>query len=69
MQPKFENNIYMYYYFISFIVIGLFLPLSMLIGVIIANFNRHKIKVSINILCSSILEKITLIYKIILDLV
>nr|XP_036851965.1 sodium channel protein type 7 subunit alpha isoform X1 [Manis javanica]XP_036851966.1 sodium channel protein type 7 subunit alpha isoform X1 [Manis javanica] len=44
MQPKFENNIYMYYYFISFIIIGLFLPLTMLIGVIIANFNRHKIK-------------------------
>ncbi|XP_057361442.1 sodium channel protein type 7 subunit alpha isoform X2 [Manis pentadactyla] len=49
MQPKFENNIYMYYYFISFIVIGLFLPLSMLIGVIIANFNRHKIKGGSNI--------------------
>ncbi|XP_043432883.1 sodium channel protein type 7 subunit alpha isoform X1 [Prionailurus bengalensis] len=43
-QPNFEDNIYMSCYFISFIVIGLFLPLSMLIGVIIANFNKHKIK-------------------------
>ncbi|XP_059251471.1 sodium channel protein type 7 subunit alpha [Mustela nigripes] len=43
-QPNFEENIYMYCYFINFIIIGLFLPLSMLIGVIIANFNMHKIK-------------------------
>ncbi|XP_045875362.1 sodium channel protein type 7 subunit alpha [Meles meles] len=43
-QPNFEENIYMYCYFINFIIIGLFLPLSMLIGVIIANFNTHKIK-------------------------
>nr|XP_019582910.1 PREDICTED: sodium channel protein type 7 subunit alpha isoform X2 [Rhinolophus sinicus] len=44
MQPNFEGNIYMYCYFIVFIIIGLFLPLTMLIGVIIANFNKHKIK-------------------------
>ncbi|XP_006153638.1 sodium channel protein type 7 subunit alpha [Tupaia chinensis] len=44
MQPNFENNIYMYCYFVTFIVFGLFLPLSMLISVIIANFNKHKIK-------------------------
>ncbi|XP_004428289.1 PREDICTED: sodium channel protein type 7 subunit alpha [Ceratotherium simum simum] len=44
MQPNFEGNIFMYCYFINFIIIGLFLPLSMLIGVIIANFNKHKIK-------------------------
>lgn len=43
-QPSFENNIYMYCYFIGFIIIGLFLPLTMLIGVILANFNKHKIK-------------------------
>ncbi|XP_064442713.1 sodium channel protein type 7 subunit alpha isoform X1 [Mirounga angustirostris] len=43
-QPNFEDNIYMYCYFINFIIIGLFLPLSMLIGVIIANFNKYKIK-------------------------
>ncbi|XP_016055149.1 PREDICTED: sodium channel protein type 7 subunit alpha [Miniopterus natalensis] len=44
MQPEFEKNIYMYCYFLVFIVIGLFLPLTMLIGVILANFNKHKIK-------------------------
>ena len=53
MQPNFENNIYMYCYFIDFIIIGLFLPLSMLIGAIVANFQKHKIKISINILCQS----------------
>ncbi|XP_069926835.1 sodium channel protein type 7 subunit alpha isoform X1 [Oryctolagus cuniculus] len=44
MQPTFEYNLYMYFYFIIFIIFGLFLPLSMLISVIIANFNKHKIK-------------------------
>ncbi|XP_010857242.1 PREDICTED: sodium channel protein type 7 subunit alpha [Bison bison bison] len=44
MQPNFENNIYMCCYFIDFIIIGLFLPLSMLIGAIVANFHKHKIK-------------------------
>ncbi|KAM5265003.1 sodium channel protein type 7 subunit alpha isoform 3-T3 [Hipposideros larvatus] len=43
-QPNFEQNVYMYCYFIGFIIIGLFLPLTMLIGVILANFNKHKIK-------------------------
>lgn len=54
MQPNFENNIYMYCYFIDFIIIGLFLPLSMLIGDIVANFHKHKIKISINILSQSV---------------
>nr|XP_002812597.3 sodium channel protein type 7 subunit alpha [Pongo abelii] len=44
IQPHFEVNIYMYCYFISFIIFGVFLPLSMLITVIIDNFNKHKIK-------------------------
>ncbi|XP_037379354.1 sodium channel protein type 7 subunit alpha [Talpa occidentalis] len=43
-QPRFEDNSYMYCYFINFIIIGLFLPLSMLIGAIVSNFNKHKIK-------------------------
>uniref|UniRef100_G1QTL3 Sodium channel protein type 7 subunit alpha n=1 Tax=Nomascus leucogenys TaxID=61853 RepID=G1QTL3_NOMLE len=43
-QPHFEVNIYMYCYFINFIIFGVFLPLSMLITVIIDNFNKHKIK-------------------------
>ncbi|KAB0404327.1 hypothetical protein E2I00_009384 [Balaenoptera physalus] len=49
MQPNFEDNIYMCCYFIDFIIIGLFLPLSMLIGAIIANFNKHKVKITSNI--------------------
>ncbi|XP_066090015.1 sodium channel protein type 7 subunit alpha [Saccopteryx bilineata] len=44
MQPMFENNIYMYSYFIGFTILGLFLPLTMLVGVIISNFNKHKTK-------------------------
>uniref|UniRef100_F1S1Y6 Sodium channel protein type 7 subunit alpha n=2 Tax=Sus scrofa TaxID=9823 RepID=F1S1Y6_PIG len=49
MQPNFENNIYMYCYFVVFIIIGLFLPLSMLIGAIVANFNKYKMKGGANI--------------------
>ncbi|XP_075385741.1 sodium channel protein type 7 subunit alpha isoform X1 [Tenrec ecaudatus] len=49
LQPNFEDNIYMYCYFISFIICGLFLPLSMLIGAIVANFNKLKIKGGSNI--------------------
>ncbi|XP_006867096.1 PREDICTED: sodium channel protein type 7 subunit alpha [Chrysochloris asiatica] len=44
VQPNFENSVYMYCYFINFVIFGLFLPLSMLIGAIVANFNKHKIK-------------------------
>ncbi|CAH6788552.1 Scn7a [Phodopus roborovskii] len=49
MQPSFEHNLYMYIYFINFVIFGLFLPLSMLIGVIISNFNKQKIKIRSNI--------------------
>ncbi|KAM4859114.1 LOW QUALITY PROTEIN: sodium channel protein type 7 subunit alpha [Thomomys bottae] len=44
MQPSFENNLYMYLYFLHFIIFGVFLPLTMLIGAIIANFNKHRVK-------------------------
>ncbi|EPQ02262.1 Sodium channel protein type 7 subunit alpha [Myotis brandtii] len=57
MQPDFEVNIYMYCYFIGFIIIGLFLPLTMLVGVILANFNKHKIKISSNIFITEKQEK------------
>ncbi|XP_069877713.1 sodium channel protein type 7 subunit alpha [Dipodomys merriami] len=43
-QPFFENNLYLYLYFLHFIIFGLFLPLSMLIGAIVSNFNKHRIK-------------------------
>ncbi|XP_055966312.1 sodium channel protein type 7 subunit alpha isoform X2 [Sorex fumeus] len=44
MQPIFEVNLYMHCYFIIFIITGLFFPLSMLTGAIVANFNKLKIK-------------------------
>ncbi|XP_052038578.1 sodium channel protein type 7 subunit alpha [Apodemus sylvaticus] len=44
MQPSFEHNLYMYTYFIIFVMFGLFIPLCMLIGVIVSNFNKQKIK-------------------------
>ncbi|CAO2597213.1 Sodium channel protein type 7 subunit alpha [Lemmus lemmus] len=44
MQPRYEHNLYLYIYFIIFVIFGLFLPLSMLVGVIVSNFNKQKIK-------------------------
>ncbi|XP_007644469.1 sodium channel protein type 7 subunit alpha isoform X1 [Cricetulus griseus] len=44
MQPKYEHNLHMYIYFIIFVIFGLFLPLTVLIGVIVSNFNNQKIK-------------------------
>ncbi|XP_060033754.1 sodium channel protein type 7 subunit alpha isoform X2 [Erinaceus europaeus] len=43
IQPRYEHNFYMYFYFINFVILGLFLPLSMLIGAIVASFNKYKI--------------------------
>lgn len=42
IQPVYDNNAYAYFYFINFVILGLFIPLSMLIGAIVANFNKHK---------------------------
>ncbi|XP_023562395.1 sodium channel protein type 7 subunit alpha isoform X2 [Octodon degus] len=49
MQPHFESSLYICCYFIIFVVFGVFVPLSILIGVIITNFNKHKIKGGSNI--------------------
>nr|XP_060639342.1 sodium channel protein type 4 subunit alpha B-like [Anolis sagrei ordinatus] len=43
-QPKFENNQYMYLYFVIFIVFGSFFTLNLFVGVIIDNFNQQKKK-------------------------
>lgn len=67
MQPHFENNIYMYCYFIDFIIIGLFLPLSMLIGAIVANFHKYKIKISINMLSINAQWGNVLLQRLVLD--
>ncbi|XP_069509513.1 sodium channel protein type 8 subunit alpha isoform X2 [Ambystoma mexicanum] len=43
-QPKYEDNIYMYMYFVIFIIFGSFFTLNLFIGVIIDNFNQQKKK-------------------------
>ncbi|XP_053498854.1 sodium channel, voltage gated, type VIII, alpha subunit a isoform X2 [Ictalurus furcatus] len=43
-QPVYEDNIYMYLYFVIFIIFGSFFTLNLFIGVIIDNFNQQKKK-------------------------
>ncbi|XP_044141388.1 sodium channel protein type 8 subunit alpha [Bufo gargarizans] len=45
-QPTYEDNIYMYIYFVIFIIFGSFFTLNLFIGVIIDNFNQQKKKIS-----------------------
>uniref|UniRef100_A0A8B9P4K4 Sodium channel protein n=1 Tax=Apteryx owenii TaxID=8824 RepID=A0A8B9P4K4_APTOW len=47
-QPKYEDNLYMYLYFVIFIIFGSFFTLNLFIGVIIDNFNQQKKKISIS---------------------
>lgn len=44
-QPKYEDNLYMYLYFVCFIIFGSFFTLNLFIGVIIDNFNQQKSKI------------------------
>uniref|UniRef100_A0A4W5KL39 Sodium channel protein n=1 Tax=Hucho hucho TaxID=62062 RepID=A0A4W5KL39_9TELE len=44
-QPIYEDNIYMYIYFVAFIIFGSFFTLNLFIGVIIDNFNQQKKKI------------------------
>ncbi|ETE69866.1 Sodium channel protein type 2 subunit alpha, partial [Ophiophagus hannah] len=46
-QPHYEDNLYMYLYFVIFIIFGSFFTLNLFIGVIIDNFNQQKKKISI----------------------
>lgn len=46
MQPKWEDNVYMYMYFVIFIIFGGFFTLNLFVGVIIDNFNQQKKKIS-----------------------
>lgn len=43
-QPIYEDNLYMYLYFVCFIIFGSFFTLNLFIGVIIDNFNQQKAK-------------------------
>uniref|UniRef100_A0A452IH92 Sodium channel protein n=1 Tax=Gopherus agassizii TaxID=38772 RepID=A0A452IH92_9SAUR len=45
-QPKYEESLYMYFYFVIFIIFGAFFTLNLFIGVIIDNFNQQKKKIS-----------------------
>ena len=45
-QPIYEDNLYMYIYFVIFIIFGSFFTLNLFIGVIIDNFNQQKKKIS-----------------------
>uniref|UniRef100_A0A8C5F2B2 Sodium channel protein n=1 Tax=Gopherus evgoodei TaxID=1825980 RepID=A0A8C5F2B2_9SAUR len=45
-NPKYEDNLYMYLYFVIFIIFGSFFTLNLFIGVIIDNFNQQKKKIS-----------------------
>ncbi|KAJ7322135.1 hypothetical protein JRQ81_018422 [Phrynocephalus forsythii] len=45
-QPRWENNKYMYLYFVIFIIFGSFFTLNLFVGVIIDNFNQQKKKIS-----------------------
>ncbi|KAM9189535.1 sodium channel protein type 1 subunit alpha [Mergus octosetaceus] len=46
-QPKYEDNLYMYLYFVIFIIFGSFFTLNLFIGVIIDNFNQQKKKINL----------------------
>ncbi|XP_076433469.1 sodium channel protein type 10 subunit alpha isoform X5 [Peromyscus maniculatus bairdii] len=43
-QPQWEDNLYMYLYFVVFIIFGGFFTLNLFVGVIIDNFNQQKKK-------------------------
>ncbi|CAH3016377.1 unnamed protein product [Porites evermanni] len=43
-QPKFENNLVAYCFFVAFIIVGSFFVLNLFVGVIIDNFNTLKKK-------------------------
>lgn len=47
LQPKYEESLYMYLYFVIFIIFGSFFTLNLFIGVIIDNFNQQKKKISV----------------------
>ena len=56
-QPVYEDNLYMYIYFVIFIIFGSFFTLNLFIGVIIDNFNQQKKKIRFISLTFIFLEK------------
>ena len=47
-QPKYEQRVIMYIFFVLFIIFGSFFTLNLFIGVIIENFNVQKKKMSVS---------------------
>ncbi|NWY67151.1 SCN5A protein, partial [Erithacus rubecula] len=45
-QPKFEERLHMYAFFVVFIIFGSFFMLNLFIGVVISNFNQQRKKIS-----------------------
>ncbi|NXM76434.1 SCN5A protein, partial [Serilophus lunatus] len=45
-QPRFEERLSMYAYFVVFIIFGSFFMLNLFIGVVISNFNQQRKKIS-----------------------
>ncbi|XP_036379145.1 sodium channel protein type 4 subunit alpha B-like [Megalops cyprinoides] len=43
-QPLYEDNVYMYLYFVTFIIFGSFFSFSLFIGVLIDNYSQQKAK-------------------------
>uniref|UniRef100_A0A3P8TCA6 Sodium channel protein n=1 Tax=Amphiprion percula TaxID=161767 RepID=A0A3P8TCA6_AMPPE len=56
-QPVYEDNLYMYIYFVIFIIFGSFFTLNLFIGVIIDNFNQQKKKIRFTFLTFTFSEK------------
>uniref|UniRef100_A0AAQ5XPD5 Sodium channel protein n=1 Tax=Amphiprion ocellaris TaxID=80972 RepID=A0AAQ5XPD5_AMPOC len=56
-QPVYEDNLYMYIYFVIFIIFGSFFTLNLFIGVIIDNFNQQKKKIRFIFLTFTFSEK------------
>ena len=55
-QPDYEDNIYMYIYFVVFIIFGSFFTLNLFIGVIIDNFNQQKKKIRADLSPNSFIQ-------------
>lgn len=57
-QPIYEDNLYMYIYFVIFIIFGSFFTLNLFIGVIIDNFNQQKKKIRYILLTFTFSEQV-----------
>ena len=52
MQPKRDNNIYMIFFFVFFMIVGSQFILNLFVGVIMDNFNKIKEKEELGSFCT-----------------